>query len=133
MKFNVQNLIATVEQKIEEAKTRDEEYNKAEQAKVAQRRAEWLEGYGDEYVAFANKIKEKIRKGRPILASDVPEKLRDGYSTRLYTFEAYRPKTRELGSPEMQSLLKALRAITDEEITPTALKSLGFNNLRALF
>lgn len=132
MKFNVQNLIATVEQKIAEAKARDEAHNKAEQEKVGQHRAEWLEEYGDEYVAFANKIKEKIRKGRPILQSDVPEKL-GGWNRRFNVFDVYRPKTREPGSPELESLLKALRAITDEEITPTALKSLGFNNLRALF
>lgn len=132
MKFNVQNLIATVEQKIEESKILDEKFNKAEQAKVAQHRADWLEEYGDEYVAFANKIKEKIRKGRPILGSDVPEKIA-GWNRRFKTFEAYRPRTREVGSPELDSLLKALRSITDEEITPTALKSLGFKNLRDLF
>lgn len=133
MKFNVNNLIATVEQKIQEAKIRDEEFNKDQRAKVDQHRTEWLEEYGDEYVAFANKIKEKIRKNRPILQSDIPHKLTGGYGSRMETYTKFRAQTREAGSPDLESLLKALRAITDEEITPTALKSLGFNNLRALF
>lgn len=133
MKFNVQNLIATVEQKIAEAKTHDEEHNKKELSKVNQLRENWLEEYGDEYVALANKIKEKIRKNRPILPSDIPEKLQRGYRGPLETYSKYSPRTRPVGSPELESLLKALRSISDDEISPTALKSLGFTNLRELF
>ena len=134
MKFNVKNLIATVEQKIKDAEEQAVKANAEEQAKVAKHRQEWLDTNKANYIAFADKLKEKLRKDRPILAGDVPEGLSDNrYRFELPIYREYKPVKHQPMTGELNAILKVLTSITDEEITPTALKSLGFGNLRDLF
>lgn len=134
MKFNVKNLIATVEQKIKDAEEFAVKANAEEQAKVAKHRQEWLDTNKANYLAFADKLKEKLRKDRPILASDIPEGLNENrYRMELPIYREYQPTKHHPMTGELNAILKVLNSITDEEITPTALKSLGFSNLRDLF
>ncbi|KUM29341.1 hypothetical protein AQ436_06525 [Arthrobacter sp. EpRS66] len=134
MKFNVKNLISTVEQKIKEAEAWAHTANADELAKVEQHRQEWLDTYKASYSSFADKIKEKLLNNQPILRSDIPEGLEErGYRVNLPTYSEYQPKSHLPMTGDLPAILKVLKSITDEEITPTALKSLGFQNLRDLF
>lgn len=134
MKFNVKALIATLEQKIKDDEAAAAQREADEQAKVATHRQEWLDTYKGDYVAFADKIREKLRKDRPILASDIPEVIKvQHYRENLYTYAAYRPQPVERDRHGLAGILKILRAVTDEEITPASLKSLGVRDISIIF
>lgn len=134
MKLNVKTLIAQIEQKIKDAEARNEVQNAEEEAKVAKHRQEWLDTNKANYLAFADKIKEKLRKDRPILRSDTPEGLIDTrYRFEIPVYSEYKPNKYFAQVGDLRAILQVLNTITDEEITPTALKSLGFNNLRNIF
>ena len=134
MKLKVKTLIASIEQKIKDAEAKNEAQNLEEEAKVAKHRQEWLDTNKANYLAFAEKIKEKLRKDRPILRSDIPEGLIDTrYRCEIPVYTEYKPNKGFAQVGDLRGILQVLNTITDEEITPTALKSLGFNNLRNIF
>lgn len=134
MRFKTSELIKNVENKIEATKLLIEKQNKAETAKVAEHRAKYLKDHSDAWIAFANKIREKTRKERPILDSDIPHELnRSRFRGELDTFRPYEPRIKEVDVSGLESLLAALKSITDEEVSPTGLKNLGFKDLSRLF
>ena len=134
MKFNVKALIATLEQKIKDDETAALKREAEEQAKVAAHRQEWLDKYKPDYVAFADKIREKLRKDRPILASDIPDPIKvQHYRENLVTYSPYKVVPVERDFHGLTGILKILRAVTDEEITPAALKSLGVKDISIIF
>lgn len=134
MKFNVKALIATLEQKIKDDEAAALKREAEEQAKVAAHRQEWLDKYKPDYVAFADKIREKLRKDRPILASDIPSAIKSNtYREDLRVYAPYRPEEIRRDRHGLAGILKILRAVTDEEITPAALKSLGIKDISIIF
>lgn len=136
MKFEVAALIAQIEAKIKEENERVVKLNAAEKAKVAEKRQEWLDENKADLVKFADKLKEKLRKDRPILKTDVPAALFP-YSGRaraeISLYREYEPTVHFPYTAELESLLAALKTVTSKEISPTAIRALGFKNLRDLF
>lgn len=133
MKFNVKNLIETIEQKIKDTEAAAIQMNADEQAKIATHRQEWLDKHKDGYLELADKLKEKLRKNRPILESDIPKGVRYvDYRADLATYSPYRPKKHTAQTSHLLNALKVLRSITDEEITAASLRSLGFKDVSAL-
>lgn len=134
MKFNVKALIETLEQKIKDDEAAAVKHDAEEQTKVATHRKEWLDKHKADYVALADKIKEKLRKDRPILQTDIPKPLRYvDYRAELNTYTPYRPEKFYRDRHGLIGILKILRAVTDEEITPAALKSLGIKDISIIF
>lgn len=132
MKFKTAELIKRIDDLIilreQNAETKHAEAVQQHAAK----RSEWLEEYGPAYVEFANRIKEKIRKDRPILESDIPERIRNRYGYPHFR-EGKAPEKQAARIGELRTLKAALEAVTDEYVTTTGLREVGFKNIPSLF
>lgn len=136
MKFEVAALIAQIKAKIKEENDRVVKLNARERAKVAEKRQEWLDTHKADLVKFADKLKEKLRKDRPILHTDVPASFlrwRSKEWAEISLYREYEPHVFEPQTVELEALLAALKTVTSTEISPTAIRALGFKNLRDLF
>lgn len=133
MKFLTKELINRLDVLIQERETAEAAHNAKEEAKVAETREQWLEKYGDSYVLFANRIKDKIRKGRPIAQGDVPDDLSDGYGRFRGFYSEYQPRLNSETASDLRTLRTALQAVTDEEVTTTGLRQIGFTDIARLF
>ena len=136
MKFEVAALLAQIEAKIKEENDRAVKLNAREKAKVAEKRQEWLDTHKADFVKFADKLKEKLRKDRPILHTDVPMSFmpwRTKDRAEISLYREYEPRVFEPQTAELEALLAALKTVTSTEISPTAIRALGFKNLRDLF
>lgn len=132
MKFKTKDIIARIDQTIA-ARIKDAE-RKTKEAEVGllKNREEWLQN-AEHWTTFANRVKDKIRKGRPILHSDIPKEIRGGFRNELKTFHQAKPQKYEANISELEAMKATLEAVTDEEITTTGLKEIGFKNIRNLF
>jgi hypothetical protein len=133
MKFNTKDLIARIDVLIQ-ARIDDAEAKTQESAaKTEASREKWLRDYGPGFVVFANRIKEKIRKDRPITPDDLPPEIMDRYASRVQYFSPERPRKYDAQLDDLKTLRVTLEAVTDETITTTGLREIGFKNISDLF
>lgn len=133
MKFKTAELIARVNKKIDDEVKRAEERNRKDLEEIEQAREEWFEK-SEYWVVFANRIKDKIRKGRPILPTDVPKEIQvSSFSRDPAFFRKKEPAKYEPHTKNLEAMKKLLESITDEEVTTTGLKEIGFKDIRSLF
>lgn len=133
MKFNTKDLINRIDVLIQ-ARVDDAESKTKEAAAAGEKqREQWIEEYADGFAVFANRIKEKIRKDRPITASDIPPEIMDRYASRIQYFSPERPRKYDAQLDDLKTLRMTLEAVTDESITTTGLREIGFKNISDLF
>ena len=134
MKFKKEELIKQIDARIEKLEKHAESRNKQAEEAAAKAREEWLKDRLH-WLKFANTIRQKISKHRPITADDIPKELLDGrYSDNQIAI--FRPKARDkytANTTELEDMKTALNTVADEYITTAGLKELGFKNLRGLF
>ena len=85
------------------------------------------------YVEFANRIKDKIRKNRPILLEDIPQGARGRYNDFATFRSGSNPTKQEANCGDLLTLKATLGAIADEYVTTTGLREIGFKNIADLF
>jgi hypothetical protein len=133
MKFNTQELInridVLIQARIDDADAKTQESAAAVEAS----REKWLKDYGPGFVVLADRIKEKIRKDRPIVADDLPPTIMDRYGSRIQYFSPERPRKYDAQLDDLKTLRATLEAVTDETITTTGLREIGFKNISDLF
>ena len=104
------------------------------EAGVARHRADWVARNSDAWAATARTIARKVKKGEPITRDDLPSDSR-GFRSSVETYDVPHSLDgiRQPSSPyrepyELAALGKALDIITDDEITHSALRSLGITS-----
>jgi len=133
MKFKTSDLIARIDDLIAERFKLADEKHVEDVAAHQSFRAQWLEDHGPAYVEFANRIKEKIRKGRPITQDDLPAGVIGRYR-EFETFKSANPPTKKVPQTGDLTVLKAaLSAVSDEYVTTTGLREVGFKDISRLF
>lgn len=132
MKFRTADLIARIDALIEERKAVAEARTAEDKAAAEKARQDWLVAHSDAYVEFANRIKDKIRKGRPITMDDRPDGLRDKWQS-LPFFDASKPKVHTAQTADLETLRATLTAVEDEYVTTTSLREIGFKDVARLF
>jgi hypothetical protein len=90
--------------------------------------AEHAETYGEAWAKAATVIRAKVRKGRPVLKSDLPTDHR-GWSIAAYDGRAVKPFAYSPPSA-FQVVAAALDIITDETVAPYELSKLGVTPTR---
>ncbi|MBB4689803.1 hypothetical protein [Amycolatopsis jiangsuensis] len=89
-------------------------------------RTEWVEKYGDAWLAALPKLRDKLRKGRPVTSGDLPARSRNYGSRYPATFDDTEPKaTPYTGGHALRALVRVLDAVADEKISTHALEQLG--------
>lgn len=132
MKFDRTDLIARAEAEIQRRKDAAAEADAQAANDAASRREEWLDTKGPGYVLFANRIKDKIRKGRPIVQDDIPQEIRARYD-RIDVFSDPRRTPTVADTGTLERFISVLSAVTDDEVTSAGLIQLGFRDLTRLF
>jgi hypothetical protein len=88
------------------------------------RRTAWTQRHGESWVVAGRRASAKARKGETITLEDLPKES-SGY-TRVALFEGDQPKLAPYEVPhELRILMAALRALSGEAVTSTALRELG--------
>lgn len=132
MKFNRTDLIDRAEAEIQRRKDAAAEADAQAAKDAVTQRQEWLDTKGPGYVLFANRIKDKIRKGRPIVQDDIPQEIRTRYD-RIDVFSDPRRTTTTPEVAHLERFISVLSAVTDDEVTSTGLVQLGYRDLTKLF
>lgn len=132
MKFDRTDLITRAEAEIQRRKTAAAERDEQAAKDAAAERQEWMDTKAPHFVVFANRIKDKIRKGRPIVTEDVPPALRARYSD-IEFFTPPRITAHPAATATLEQLVAVLSAVTDDEVTSAGLVQLGFRDLTRLF
>lgn len=91
--------------------------------------AEHAEIYGEAWAKAATVIRAKVRKGRPVLKSDLPTDRYRGWGIAAYDGRAMKPFAYSPPSA-FQVVAAALDILTDEMITPYELSKLGVTPAR---
>lgn len=135
MKFKTSDLIVRIDNLLRDlegkAITRSEEY---EEKLVGSTHA-WLEDYENGFKQLAHNINKRRSMGQPVTADDIPASIKAGYH-QLKFYSAPSAGTPASENRQIDNLLKlksALQASTEEAISPTAIKQLGFQDVTSLF
>jgi len=133
MKFKTIELIARIDDLIAERIKRADDKHAEDVAAHESFRAQWLDDHGPAYVEFANRIKEKIRKGRPIVQGDLPQGVIGRYR-EFATFQSSNPPKHQAAQiGDLTTLKAALSAVSDDYVTTTGLREVGFRDIAMLF
>lgn len=128
MKFNRASLINTVKDMIDLAHDLAVKQNAAAEVKAATERELYVHTTAELWTEFADIIRKRVRQGEPIVPNDVPASLsRSNYGTREPRF--FYPQTATRYQPHtaaLEALLRILNACTDDEVSSSALRDLGF-------
>lgn len=131
MKFNRIDLMNTIENRIAEAySTANEKYHEAVK-EYEYAKDQWLASDHSQYfVDEADKLKGKAL--REVITTDDLKPF--GYSwsdhpARQYVFSASTPKYRKPDVDTLNQLLEFLRAVTDDEVSSSGLRDVGFRNI----
>lgn len=135
MKIDRKQLRQAVTDALAEHKARHDQAIQRWESAVELDRKAWIDDHLPAWGETAKVIARKVRKGEPIVREDLPRERhgsspllyrQDDYSLRLPSGEQVRRPDRAYTAPyELSALGKALDVITDDEITHTALRSLG--------
>ena len=132
MKFKTADLIARIDESVKRITDETTLANTKDKASLEKARQKWLKETMPYFVVFADKIKARKRQGMPVIKDDCPEQIRSGYSALDY----WSPRTLTANEPRINGL-KALRATliasTDDTVTTTGLRELGFRDINSLF
>lgn len=131
MKFNRTELMTTIENRIAEAHvTASEKYAEAV-ADYKTARELWLASdHGQYFVHEADKLKEKAL--RDVVTSDDLKPFSYSWSdhpAREHVFSARVPEYQAPNVNTLSQLLEFLRAVTDEEVSSSGLRDVGFRNV----
>lgn len=123
MKFNKAALIAAIDKARELEEAARFEVARLNDAKRREEVAAWLEVNRERWTKATKAINAKLRKGLPVLETDVPRD-RHGYSGMAF-FRFGRPEPLPVVATELEGLRQTLAAIADESVTTGALRDLG--------
>lgn len=133
MKFNRMELIQRAEAEIQKRKDEAVEIDAKAAEQAISDRQEWLDTKGPAYVLFANRVKDKIRKGRPITQEDIPEEIRGRYERITVWSDPAKHGPTQPRVYSLERLVSILQAITDDEVTSSGLAAVGYRDLHQLF
>lgn len=126
MQFNRTALRAAAEAALTAEEKSHDDWNTKRRDGHQAARAEWVEKYADAWLTALPKLRDKLRKGRPITPADLPaEDLRYGsrypavFSDQAPTSQPY------TGGQSLRSLIRVLDAVADDKISTNALEQLG--------
>lgn len=133
MKFSKKALLKAVDTEIAaRTKAAESAYQTAVQ-EYEQAKVEWLASeHPAALAATAKAVAEKIRKGRVVTADDLKAFGRRSYKED-HAFSGVRPnpetRLRKPNVAKLEALRDFLATVTDDEITSTGLREVGFRNL----
>lgn len=132
MQFNRSALIEAIDQALKQERAATANVQARNAQSNAENRDEWLSLYSESWMKAANAIRNKIRKGQPVVEDDIPRD-RAGYHGKAF-YRPRRPEELPATRPELVGLRQVLTAVADDQISTTALRSLGVgvNTLRLL-
>lgn len=128
-------LIATIDAALTQHDKAMNEYRRQVRVWKAQRRADWDKESAPRWKALRNTINARMRAGKPITQADVRLSM---VNLIDHQFDARDPYNHEVEAPRcpvdrLKSLRSALAAITDDTVTPSSLRSLGYRELEWVF
>lgn len=125
MKFERKHLINILEAEIERRRALCVQANEEALQRYEAALDEHVKATSEAWAAFATTIRKRIRTGVPVTFDDLPEALRDGGRSYPRWWSTPAPTPRLPQVEGFQALLKVLRAVADEEISLSALATLG--------
>ena len=132
MKFQTKDLIARIDETVARMSAAARQENAKAASEMAANRTEWIAFHMPLYMKLAATIRTLDRKGLPVTKADIPKGLEDRYGDSLRTWD---PRANQV-SPRTEGLLAlraALSACTDDTVTTTGLRELGFRDINTLF
>jgi hypothetical protein len=124
----IDNLLRDLEGKaITRAEERDEKLVGSQDA--------WLEDHSMAFRQFSTVIRKRLDAGQPVTSDDIPESIKGGYhQLKFYSApSAGSPASENRQVDNLLKLKSALLASTEDTISPTAIKQLGFQEVTFLF
>ena len=136
MKFKTTDLIERIDnllrhlegQAIDRAEKLNEERERA--------LAAWIEEHDEGFRQFALRIKARLGSGQPVTVADIPASIKARSNSELKFYwepGAGRAVAENRQADNLLKLKAALQASTEEAVSPTALKQLGFQDATFLF
>lgn len=133
MKFQITDLVARIDKLL--TRHEAEQAVKAKEAEVKEQkgREDWIAQHQADFLYFAKNIIYKSKKNQPITFEDAPKEIRDRYNSLKFhsTPSGWKADTHHIES--LRKLKAALEASTEETVSPTAIKQLGFQDVTFLF
>lgn len=135
MKFRTADLIAFVEKEIEARTTAADGLTEKTLQTYREARADWLaSGKPERIRAIAQRLSEKVRKGRIVTEDDVAEILENRHTQdTIYFRGGSEPKKKEPILGNLPALRDFLKTVADEEVSTSTLATVGFTKLAAIY
>lgn len=131
MRFQRTDLIDRVKTEIERRHDRAEALTAEARQKYDERLREYQGTTFEAWKAFADRIRLRLRTGKPITPDDIPTELRgNGFRCQISMWDVPLPTERVAETSELDELLKLLEAVQDEEISASSLERMGFRTSR---
>lgn len=152
MKIKVASLIAAINAATKTEAAEIQKYNEARSKFDDQRVTEWKELVLPRWSELATLIRDRIRRKQPITRGEINAVFRgldgvhfkDGHNgsdivcwadhgSTMFDLDGQSYRGRPVPDRQLPALKKFLESVEDETVSPTALKSLGFEKLEWLF
>jgi hypothetical protein len=136
VKFQKTDLIARIDALLRHAEGQAIDRAEKLDEQITGSRDAWLEDYAGDFGIFADRIHRRIRNGEPVTIEDIPAQIKGRSNTDLtFYFPPVkgRPLAEERRIDALQQLRNALTASTEDTVSPTAIKQLGFQDVTFLF
>lgn len=123
MQFNRSALVAAIDEAIKQERATIDAVRESNRLAAEAQREEWLSLNHDNWMKATAAIRAKLRKGQPVVEEDIP---RDRASSYGKAFFRAKSGTQVVAvTTELVGLRSVLSAVSDDEISTAALRSLG--------
>ena len=136
MKFKTADIIARIDVLLEQGK--NEAIDRAEKLdeEISLSADAWYEEHRDGYRELVVNIRRQLDQGKVITTAVIPESIKAHNNASLKFYFAptkSRSLSEERRYDNLQKLRNALQASTEDTVSPTAIKQLGFQDVTFLF
>jgi hypothetical protein len=134
LKFKTADIVSRIDALLAASDTKAIEREGEQENKALTARYDWLSEHEAGFAKFAANIVKAIRNKVPVTIEDVPDSIRRHGDLKFYFGPSKgRPLAEERQAENLRKLRNALCASTEETVSPTAIKQLGFQDVTFLF
>lgn len=129
MKFETTALIKAIDQRIKDIDRANAAARAEAEKKTTAAATAWVEKHGQDWRTLATTAQRRIKAGKPITKDDVPVALRGRYDSYPCIYADPRPSVRQINTDALRKVRAILVATTDETVTTTSLREIGFKDI----
>lgn len=133
MKFKTSDLITRIDNLLRDLEGKCIQAAEEHDENLEGSRDAWMEDFGTDFRQFAGTIYSRLNAGKPVTRKDIPDSIMRNGDLKVYYEPSLRLTAENRQYDNLMKLKAALSSSTEEAVSPSAIKQLGFQDVTFLF